>query len=45
MPNQNINVLEKNCTYLNVFYCSLENQTVPVDILTDARSRFFFSGG
>ena len=45
MPNQNINVLEKNCTYLNVFYCSLENQTVPVDILTDARSRFFISGG
>lgn len=45
MPNQNINVLEKNCTYLNVFYCNLENEAVPVDILTDARSRFFISGG
>ncbi len=45
MINQLNNLPDKSCIYLNVFYNSLEINSVAADILTDARNKYFTSRG
>ena len=45
MKNNSNRDLDKTCIYLNVFYNEKELYTVPADILTDARNRYFAGGG
>ena len=45
MKNNYSRDLDKTCIYLNVFYNEKELYTVPADILTDARNRYFAGGG
>lgn len=45
MNNQTKNLLDKSCIYLNVFYNNKELNNPPIDILTDARNKYFISRG
>ena len=45
MKNNSNRDLDKTCIYLNVFYNEKELDTVPADILTDARNRYFTGNG
>lgn len=45
MKNNSSRDLDKTCIYLNVFYNEKELDTVPADILTDARNRYFEGNG
>ncbi len=45
MDNYSDVSLDKSCIYLNVFYRNKEINNIPVDILTDARNRYFLSRG
>ncbi|MEE1282318.1 MAG: hypothetical protein UHK60_08745 [Acutalibacteraceae bacterium] len=37
--------LDKSCIYLNVFFNNKEFNNSPIDILTDARNKYFISRG
>ncbi len=45
MNSQAKNLLDKSCVYLNVFFNNKELNKSPIDILTDARNKYFVSGG
>ncbi len=45
MNNQSKNLLDKSCVYLNVFFNNKELNNSPIDILTDARNKYFISRG
>lgn len=45
MNSQAKNLLDKSCIYLNVFFNNKELNRAPIDILTDARNKYFISGG
>lgn len=45
MGNRSDIILDKSCIYLNVFYRNKEINSIPVDILTDTRNRYFLGKG
>ncbi|MEE0264416.1 MAG: hypothetical protein UD936_02220 [Acutalibacteraceae bacterium] len=45
MNSQAKNLLDKSCVYLNVFFNNKELNKAPIDILTDARNKYFVSRG
>lgn len=45
MNSQTKGLLDKSCVYLNVFFNNKEFNNSPIDILTDARNKYFISRG
>lgn len=45
MNSQTKNLLDKSCVYLNVFFNNKELNNPPIDILADARNKYFVSRG
>ena len=45
MNTQAKSLLDKSCVYLNVFFNNKEFNNSPIDILTDARNKYFISRG